>query len=72
MENNRCGGCCFSAVLTILIALLAAAIGLIVGSMFVEAIMIAMPAIIVGAILLAAGIVFYLIFRYCICRNRRY
>lgn len=72
MENNRCGGCCFSAILTVLVALFAAALGLIFGSMFATAIMSAFAAIVVGAIILAVGIVFYLILRYCICRNRRY
>ncbi len=75
MENNcyRCErGNCFSAILTVLVALFVGAVGLILGSVFSAAILAALPAVIAIAVILAVLVAIYLILRYCACRNRRY
>lgn len=76
MDNNGyyCGRsrCCYSIILTVLIALLSGTLGLIFGSLFALPVLFALPAIIAFAVVLAVLIVIFLIIRYCACQNRRY
>lgn len=76
MDNNGygCGRsrCCYSIILTVLIALLAFTLGLIFGSIFALPVLLALPAIIAVAVIFAVLIVIFLIVRYCACQSRRY
>lgn len=65
-ENCRCSRCaCSERLIGFFVLLLIAALGLILGASFAEAILTALPAVIVFAVAMAAAVIALLIFAGC-------
>lgn len=63
---------CSAKVLYLFVVFLALALGLILGAVFADVILLALPAVIVFAVVMAVLILALAIYRYCICcRSRR-
>ena len=66
LENCRCSRCaCSERVIGFFVLLLAAALGLIFGAVYAEAIFRALAAVIVFAVVMAAAVIALLIFGGC-------
>lgn len=66
-RRNRSGCCCLNIIAGILFALLALAVGVIVGAALSATVLAALPAFIVFAVIILVLLVLLLIYRRCKC-----